>query len=226
MTDEERVAYLVAGASGSLDPAERAELDSLRSLLADQAIWIEPDPDLEQRIVDSITAAATTAQPALASPRHAPPSGVTQLARHKSRRLRYVILGVAAAALLAVGLAVGLTAHHSNPVQFAASLKPTALAPGATGKATLTKTANGWRIHLDTTGLPRRDGGAYYEAWLKNASGVLVPIGTFNQAADVTLWAGVPPTTFPTLTITRQVVGHGQASSGQVVLAGASERIH
>jgi hypothetical protein len=226
MTDEERVAYLVAGASGSLDPAERAELDSLRSLLADQAIWIEPDPDLEQRIVDSITAAATTAQPALASPPYAPASGVTQLARHKSRRLRYVILGVAAAALLAVGLAVGLTAHHSNPVQFAASLKPTALAPGATGKATLTKTANGWRIHLDTTGLPRRDGGAYYEAWLKNASGVLVPIGTFNQAADVTLWAGVPPTTFPTLTITRQVVGHGQASSGQVVLAGASERIH
>ena len=49
------------------------------------------------------------------------------------------------------------------------------LVPGAKGEATLTKTSSGWRIELDATGLPRLDGGRFYEAWLRNAAGVLVP---------------------------------------------------
>ena len=47
------------------------------------------------------------------------------------------------------------------------ALGPTALAPGASGNATLTKTSSGWRIELDATGLPRLDNGRFYEAWLK-----------------------------------------------------------
>jgi hypothetical protein len=38
-----------------------------------------------------------------------------------------------------------------------------------------------------TTGLPRRDGGDLYEAWLKDDAGVLVSTGTFNDGRDVTL---------------------------------------
>jgi hypothetical protein len=49
---------------------------------------------------------------------------------------------------------------------------------------------------------------------------VLVPVGTFNDARRVTLWAGVPPTAFPALTVTRQRAGAGPASSGERVLAG------
>ena len=55
------------------------------------------------------------------------------------------------------------------------------LSPGATGDATLTKTSSGWRIELDATGLPRLENGRFYEAWLRNTAGVLVPIGTFNE---------------------------------------------
>ena len=44
-----------------------------------------------------------------------------------------------------------------------------ALAPGAKGEATLTKTSSGWRIELDADGLPRLDGGRFYEAWLKQS---------------------------------------------------------
>ena len=82
-------------------------------------------------------------------------------------------------------------------------LTGTALAPAAHGHATLTKTRARWRIELTATGLPRRDEGRYSEAWLTNSHGTLVPVGTFDNAVDITLWAGVPPTAFPTLTVTK-----------------------
>ena len=77
------------------------------------------------------------------------------------------------------------------PLQFAMVVSGTALAPGAHGSATLTKTTSGWRIELSATGLPHLANGRYYQAWLKNAAGVLVPVGTFNDAEHVTLWSGV-----------------------------------
>src|ERR1019366_10650950 len=92
--------------------------------------------------------------------------------------------------------------------------------PGPRGNAPVPKPTAGWPIELKTPGRPRRDHGRYYEAWLQNAAGILVPIGTFNQGPSVTLWAGVPPTSFPTLTVTEQQTGHSQASSGKRVLTG------
>ena len=62
--------------------------------------------------------------------------------------------------------------------------------------------------------------GRYYQAWLKNSAGVLVPIGTFNDAVNVTLWSGVPVTQFRTLTVTRQQANGNPASSGRRVLIG------
>jgi hypothetical protein len=223
MSDDERVAYLVGESAGSLEPDERAELDYVRSLLADSAVWAEPDPGLAQRVVDGIAAASQSSpasQPSSASQPVRATRPVTQLASRRRRRLPYAILGAAAAVLLAIALGVGLTRHEGQTPQFTAALTGTALARGASGDALLTKTPSGWRIHLQAPGLPRRDDGDYYEAWLKNADGVLVPIGTFNDGTDVTLWAGVPPGDYPTLTITRQAAGAGQQSSKQVVLSG------
>jgi hypothetical protein len=88
----------------------------------------------------------------------------------------------------------------------------------------LTKTSSGWRINLDASELPRLDHGRFYEAWLRNGAGVLVPIGTFNAGRNVTLWAGVSPETFRTLTVTREQADGVQASSGQKVLVGTAER--
>ncbi len=73
---------------------------------------------------------------------------------------------------------------------------------------------------LDARGLPRLQGGRFYEAWLRNSAGVLVPIGTFNQGHKLTLWAGVPPQNFATLTVTREHADGDQASSGKKVLTG------
>ena len=119
-----------------------------------------------------------------------------------------------------VNVTVGLQVTREEPVQFAASLTGTRLAPDAAANVTLTKTDSGWKIELHATGLPRRGDGEFYQAWLKGDAGLLVPIGTFNEGTDVTLWSGVGQSAFPTLTITKEVADGNQASSGHVVLIG------
>src|SRR5262249_57949897 len=91
---------------------------------------------------------------------------------------------------------------------------------GASGKATLTETPSGWRVTLHAAGLPHLAHGRFYEAWLRNRAGVLVPIGTFNDGRKVTLWAGVEPKRSWTLTVTRERADNDQSSSGDKVLVG------
>jgi len=183
-----------------LTPSERAQIERVRGVLADPAVWMEPPPHLQEAVVAAVAEEAGAAR--------------------RRRRIRYALAGLAASVLVAVGVAVGLQANRAQPVEFAASLSGTQLAPDATGNATLTKTPSGWRIRLNATGLPRRADGEFYQAWLKDEAGLLVPIGTFNDGRDVTLWSGAGPGTFPTLTITQEVADGDQASSGRVVLIG------
>ncbi len=185
-----------------LTPAERAEIERVQGVLADPAVWAEPPPDLQEAVVAAIAEEAGAA---------------------RRRRFRLAVVGVAAAALLAVGVTVTWQLNRAQPVEFSASLSGTGLAPDATGDVTLTKTPSGWDIRLHATGLPRREDGEFYEAWLKDETGLLVPIGTFNDGREVTLWSGVAPSTFPTLTVTQEVADGDQASSGQVVLIGQAD---
>jgi hypothetical protein len=186
-----------------LTPAERAEIERIDHVLADEAVWMEPPAHLQEAVVAAVAAE----------------SG----ALTRRRRLRLALVGVAATVLLAVGVTVGVQLTRDDPVQFAASLSGTELAPDASGDVTLTKTPSGWDIRLHATGLPRRDAGEFYEAWLKDDTGLLIPIGTFNDGREVTLWAGVPPSTFSTMTITQEVADGDQASSGRVVLVGEAD---
>ena len=127
-----------------------------------------------------------------------------------------------------VAVVAGITALSNSgggspspaPLQFAMVVNGTSLAPGAHGSATLTKMSSGWQVELSASGLPHLTNGRYYQAWLKNSAGVLVPIGTFNDAVKVTLWSGVPVTQFRTLTVTRQEANGNPASSGERVLIG------
>jgi hypothetical protein len=183
-----------------LTPAERAELERVHDVLADPALWAEPPPDLQEAVVAAIAEEAR--------------------AGRRRRRMLFAVAGIAATVLLAAGVTVSLQANRADRVEFAASLIGTELAPDAAGDVTLTKTPSGWKVELRASGLPRRADGEFYEAWLKDDTGLLVPIGTFNDGRDVILWAGVGPTTFPTLTITREVADGDQGSSGEVVLLG------
>jgi hypothetical protein len=212
-SDDDRIAYLAGEPERPLSPQERAELDELATLLKDPATWTEPDEAVEDRVVAAVADAAQVRSSAARERR------ASFWSRLRARPV-YALAGVAAAGAAAVVIALAVGSTSTTTEQFAMVVTGTNLAPGAHGTATLTKMPSGWRIELSATGLPHLANGRYYQAWLKNAAGILVPVGTFNDAREVTLWAGVPATQFPSLTVTRQEANGNPASSGKRVLVG------
>jgi hypothetical protein len=224
-TDDDRIGYLAGETTGALDAGEQAELDELRALLADPSVWVAPPAALEDSVVAAI-AAERDAQAHGAVPRREPErDNVVRFERPSRRgRLAYALGGaVSAAAVMLLALGVVAIAGGGGEDGTTLALGPTELVPGASGTARAVQEDSGWRITLDATGLPRRDGGDFYQAWLRNEAGVLVPIGTFHEGDDVTLWAGVSLDEFRTLTVTQETADGDQASSGQRVLVGTVE---
>jgi hypothetical protein len=211
---DQEIADLAALADGSLGPERRVALEA----------EVAASPELGDRLAEQrlAVALARSAAEQVAAP---PDLRARVEAQRSSRRARtprrLALAGAGAAALvIAVGVGVAVLGSGSSTKTLHVALGPTDLAPGAGGTATLTKTSSGWRIVLHATGLPRLDGGRFYQAWLRNASGALVPVGTFNEGVDVTLWSGVSPKEFTTLTVTRERNDGDQSSSGEKVLAG------
>ena len=204
---------LAALADGSIEPERGAALRERA----------EASPELAERLGEQ-ERAVSLARSAAAEVEAPTALRARVEAERRSRRVwaprGFVLAGAAAAAVLVVAIGVTVLRSGSSPERFQAALGPTKLLPAANGKATLTKTPSGWRIELGAKGLPRLDDGRFYEAWLRNPAGVLVPVGTFNDGRDVTLWAGVSPKEFTLLTITRERADGDQASSGQKVLVG------
>ncbi len=216
--DDDRIEYLTGSPDAEIhDAAERVELDAMRELLASPELWEEPPAGLE----DSVVAAVVDAQRAAESPRSgAPAASVTDLGVERARRRTWLSAGAAAAAVVAL-VAIGslVIGRSDSPDTFAFTVEATAAAPSAAGSVSASKTDSGWRIDLDIEGLERLDDGEFYEAWLKNADGILVPIGTFNEGTDVVLWAGVPIIEYSTLTVTRELTDGDQSSSGELVVS-------
>jgi hypothetical protein len=210
----QEIAELAALADGSVSPDDRAALEArvaASSELADRL------GEQERAVRLARSAAAEVEAPASLRAR----VDAQRHARRTPASRRLAVIGTTAMVGLAVvvgGLVVFDSGTSGERLQ--APLAATNLAPGASGEATLTQTSSGWRIELDATGLPRLGNRRFYEAWLRNSAGVLVPIGTFNEGRKVTLWAGVSPKDFPMLTVTRERADGDQASSGEKVLVG------
>lgn len=209
----QEVVELAALADGTLAPERRAVLEA----------QVAASSELTDRLAEQQR--AVTLMRSAADEVEAPAALRARIeAQRRERRVevprRLLVIAASATAVLAVAIGLSVLTAGRSPEQFRAALAPTALLPDAGGNATLTKTASGWRIELDATGLPRLENGRYYQAWLRNTAGVLVPIGTFNEGRKVTLWAGVPPTDFTTLSVTREQADGDQSSSGEKVLVG------
>jgi len=212
------IPQLAALADGSLPADRRARLEE----------QVSASPELAGLLAEQERAVALAGSAAVEV---SAPAGLRARIEAKRRASRArtgsrVRLGLAAAAAAVAVVGAGLIMSRSgtSAEQFRAALAATPSARGASGDVTLTRTSSGWRIRLDTSGLPRLDRGGFYEAWLRNRAGVLVPVGTFDGGKHVTLWAGVSPAEFRTLTITRERADGDQDSSGDKVLIGRLRR--
>jgi Anti-sigma-K factor rskA, C-terminal len=222
---EDRVVAAIADAAGTAEEPEATRAPLPRQF----ATPVQP-AEVRRAAREAEARPPRQAPPARPAP---PPQSARTL--KKPRRERSWVMTIMERPAYAFGVLVVLVAlvagvtvltrsgggsQSPAPLQFAMVVNGTSLAPGAHGSATLTKMSSGWQVELSASGLPHLTNGRYYQAWLKNSAGVLVPIGTFNDAVKVTLWSGVPVTQFRTLTVTRQQANGNPASSGQRVLIG------
>jgi hypothetical protein len=179
--------------------------------LAHPATWVEPSAGLEDAIVRAVLNDESV------------PSNVTAISDRRGRAPRRRMLPAAAAAAAAIAIGVGSVVATSGGTApaFTAELTATGLVPGAHASADIARNDGGFRVALDASGLQPLPEGEFYEAWLKDPAGTLVPIGTFSSSdARVTLWSGVSPAGFASLTVTIEQADNDQASSGRVVLRG------
>jgi len=204
-------------ASDELTSGETDLLNEFAVLLADPSLWAVPAPEVEHRVVDVIRAEAAGSS-----------TSTYHVYNWHSRARRWLTVAGAVAVGAAAATAITLVAtRDSTPSPDSTiAMAGTDLAPGLVGSAQLTVVSSGVRISFALPGLPRRDGGEFYQVWLKNCDGTeLVPAGSFHDLDGVVAWAGVSPVDFPMLTVTREAAAPpkdpAQGTSGEVVATGA-----
>jgi Anti-sigma-K factor rskA, C-terminal len=208
-----------------------ADLAVLSGFLGDAAVWDEPDPALEDRVVEAIRTEAIRTRAAERGPvledvdaGEGAPAAPIRSRRAGGRRLRLVAAVAAAAVVViaAVGIVRLATSSGDNGVLLA--LAPTDLAPADSSvDVRIDERPNGTRLLLDLSRVPPAPAGSYYEAWLRQSPEVGVSAGTFHMRGGdgrVELWSGVSPDDYPLVTITLQDEGGGGDSSGVVFYAG------
>jgi hypothetical protein len=202
--------------NGAGDDALGVDLDAL---LAEPSTWIEPPPELGDRIVAAVRSEATLGD----SEPMAYEAGFSAVRRRSW--IRPALLGAAAAITFLFGGIVVLSALGSADTgtdAFSAELTSTGLLPDVGGSIDVTSFESGLRIDLQASGLPRRDDGKFYEGWVRTADGDLFPVGTFHDGSNVVLWAGVELDHIELFTITLEEAAGpndpGQGTSGEIVL--------
>ena len=181
------------------------------ALLRDPSLWQEPSAQMEDRVVAGIAEDRRVVVP------------IGRARRAWPGRLAAAAIGAAAAAAVVL---IAVPRNNDQQADARVAIAGTPLAPGISGTAGITSETSGVRIQFSVKGLSRRDGGDFYEGWLKNCAGTaLVPIGTYYKLDNATGWAGVSIDDFPLLTVTREHLAApkdaAQGSSGEVVVSGA-----
>lgn len=195
------------------------------SILADDAVWNDPPPELADSVVAAIVTEASESTNEFPLPNAAEIAAAERAAGMVTiERSRSLIPATVACLLaLALGIAGGWWAHQrsqegsARPTTDVLSFSGKVTGPGVTGTAAASAFSTGWKVTLDVTGLSNPGKTAYYQAWLrrvdanKPADVRVVPLGTFLTGDELTFWTAVSPEEFPQLIITRQAVGPGPA---------------
>ena len=197
----------------------------LAAMLTASATWAQPPAGLGDRISAAVRSEADLRGPEVSNGANS--AAASSLDRRRRAWFRPALIGAAAAIVFIFGGIVVLSALSGveETDSFSVELVSTGLIPDVGGDIAVTSFGSGLQIDLSAPGLPRRDDGAFYEAWVRTADGNLFPVGTFHDGDDVTLWAGVELDRIELFTITLETDAGpddpAQGSSGEVVLKAA-----
>ena len=176
--ERERFAEHLAGCQ--ICRREVADLQMVADTLPLAAVQVAPPPELKDRIMAAVRGEAEAAGGAAPGADTAPAAASAPAAAERERRprppgdrpwwrrpllaLRPVPAALAAAALLALGIAVGVLVASGGPS--ARTVQARVVEPAAPGaRAALTVTGD--RATLSVTGFPAPPGGRVYQVWLK-----------------------------------------------------------
>ena len=180
------------------------DLDQIKRRLADNHLWESPSPDLGERLVDTIAAAAE------------PPSTT---ATSPSRRWPRVLGMIGAAAAVAViAAAATLIVTRSDDPDWEFSLKATDDAPSADATIAGWNKDSGTRLELVVNGLAATGDDEYYALWLTAPDGRHLPAATFNESGTVIGWVAASRRDFPRVWVTLEPSDDNEALSGVTVL--------
>jgi hypothetical protein len=206
-TEDSRAQYLAVGSSQVEEGNER--LDLVRDVLAGEATWAEPPPQVADGILASL-ATETAAQPFSEGPASRWPLALAGVG------------GLVAVIALVLGTISVVQGDEDNVV----AMSGTELEAAASGEAEFGPNDAGWWIRLDVTGLPPAPEGSYYEGWVWSDDGDGVSIGTFHLRGgdhSVTLWSGVDPADYPAIWVTLEDEDGDPSASDRVVMRGRPE---
>lgn len=203
---EDRIEFLASGSASGEKPAEHERLEMIRAILADEALWSEPPPEVGDALIEAISGEA----------------GSSGSDRSSARSRWPWAAAVAAAAVIA--LVLGLSGLFAGePGEIVVAVEGTELEAAAAGEATLRPTGDGWWIGLQVSDLTPAPRGTYYEGWVWSDNGDGVSIGTFHLRGggeNVVLWSGVDPAAYPMIWVTLENEDGNPAASDRIVLRG------
>lgn len=203
---EDRIEFLASGSTHGEKPADHERLEMIRAILADEAVWAEPPPEVGDSLIEVVAAEAGPIRPR---------EGMTR------RRWAWGAVGIAAAVL---ALVVGVTGLLTDePGEIVVAVEGTELETTAAGQATMRPTGDGWWIGLEVTDLTPAPEGTYYEGWVWSDEGDGVSIGTFHlrgEGKSVVLWSGVDPADYPMIWVTLEDEDGDPNASDRIVMRG------
>jgi anti-sigma-K factor RskA len=212
------------------------ELGGLPELLAAATPAIPlPDP-LRERTLTAVRQAAardeparSTEAPALAPVPVTPTAAAPAPTRGPWWRRRWLVVAVAAAALVAALALPGALLFRGDGGREVTRLTLVAAeGGGGRGEVTVTRTAAGRSFDVRIEGLRPPPPGSLYELWAVNPADTLerpqrVSLGTFSTAADgsahLTAFTAAPADRFPVVGVTLEPVDGNPARTGPRVLA-------
>ena len=202
--NQARAAYLAGDASAEHHThlssctacvAAHEQLGATLGVLDSEALWQEPGPGLEDRIVALISGSAAAETP-------------------QSKRWRWA---VAAAVVAIIATAGVLAARIGDDPDWEVALPGTDQAPAASGVVQGWNEDGGTRLRFDLAGLNPAPDGNIYEVWFSRGP-LHISAGTFSSAGTVDMWTGISRKDYPRIWITLEPINTDESPSIRTVM--------